>query len=128
MPYYIDSSAFLKLVVEEPHSAAMREWASDVDLLSADLLATEVLRAARRHSSRVLTAAQERLDVVTMFALEREAFRRAAALDPAGLRSLDALHLAAALSLGDELDGLVAYDERLIEAAALHGVSTVMPT
>ena len=48
-------------------------------------------------------------------------------LDPTTLRSLDALHLAAALDLGDDLDGLVTYDDRLAEAAALNGVPVTTP-
>ena len=49
-------------------------------------------------------------------------------LDPAILRSLDALHLASALSLADELEGIVTYDERLDVAAGLHGVAVVAPS
>lgn len=52
---------------------------------------------------------------------------RAAALGPAELRSLDALHIASALELGDELDALVAYDVRLREAAEANGIPTVAP-
>lgn len=48
-------------------------------------------------------------------------------LDPPGLRSLDAIHLAAALDLGDDLEGLVTYDDRLAEAAVSNGVAAVAP-
>ncbi len=47
---------------------------------------------------------------------------------PLLLRSLDAIHLAAALELGDELDGIVTYDERLSDAAALLGVAVISPS
>ncbi len=54
-------------------------------------------------------------------------FERASWLDPTLLRSLDAVHLAAALELGDELEGIVTYDDRLAEAAALHGIAVIAP-
>ena len=129
MAYYVDTSAFLKLVVEEGHSAELRRWAEDHDgeLFSSDLLHTEALRAARRHSVEALREARRRLDVIALVRLTRDVYERAADLDPAILRSLDALHLAAALSLADELEGIVTYDDRLVEAAAWHGVEAIGP-
>jgi predicted nucleic acid-binding protein len=53
---------------------------------------------------------------------------RAAILEPVTLRSLDALHLATALEIGDELDGLVTYDARLSAAAATVGLAVLAPT
>lgn len=129
MAYYLDTSAFLKLVVAEDHSRALRAWAdeTDPDVFATDLLRTEALRTARRHSPAALVEARQRLDSVTLLSLTAEMCERAAELDPAILRSLDALHLAGALTLGDELDGLVTYDERLAAAAALHGVPVLAP-
>jgi predicted nucleic acid-binding protein len=54
-------------------------------------------------------------------------FEGAGRLEPSGLRSLDAIHLAAALDLGDDLEGLVTYDDRLAEAAVSNGVAVVAP-
>ena len=51
----------------------------------------------------------------------------AAAIDPAELRSLDAVHLATALGIGERLDGVVTYDARLREAADLAGLTVLMP-
>lgn len=127
--YYLDTSAFLKLVVAEEHSGAMRQWAQelDPDVFATDLLRTEALRAARRHSPAALLETRQRLAAVTLVSLTADLCQRAAELDPSILRSLDALHLAGALIIGDELDGLVTYDERLTAAAALHGVAVVTP-
>lgn len=129
MAYYLDSSAFVKLVVVEDHSAAMRRWAdeNDPDVFSTDLLRTEALRTARRHSPAALFEARQRLDGVTLLRLTPELCERAAELDPAILRALDALHLAGALTLGDELNAVVTYDDRLAAASALHGVVVVAP-
>jgi predicted nucleic acid-binding protein len=58
-----------------------------------------------------------------------EAIRsRAALLEPANLRSLDALHLATALEIGDELDGLVTYDGRMSAAAEALGLTVLAPS
>ena len=122
-------AAFLKLVVEEPETHSLLSWieATDVDLFSSDLLRTEALRAARRHSSDALALARLRLDAVTLLSITADVCERAAELDPAILHSLDALHLATALSLTDDLEGVITYDDRLAEGAALHGVGVVAP-
>lgn len=68
------------------------------------------------------------LDSITLLRVSTETFERAAELEPFALRSLDAIHLAAAVALGDELDGIVTYDDRLSEAATLHGLTVVAPS
>ena len=68
------------------------------------------------------------LDSVTLLEVTTSIFVEAGRLDPALLRSLDAVHLAAALSLGDDLDGIVTYDERLATAAESSGVAVTMPS
>lgn len=129
MAYYIDTSAFLKLVVREKYSTAFRRWAEENDgaLFSSDLLRTEALRTARRHSSEALEEARKRLDSIAIMSLSADVFERAAELDPAILRSLDAIHLSAALTIGDDLEGIATYDDRLVGAAALHGVPVESP-
>lgn len=129
MAHYVDTSAFVKLVVRERHSAALRAWAEAHDgaIFSSDLLRTEALRAARHHSPEALAATRTHMEALTIVVLTTEVFERAAELDPAILHSLDALHLAAALSAGPDLEGVVTYDERLAAAAALHGVAAVSP-
>lgn len=129
MPWYLDTSAFLKLAIREDRSAEMRAWADEEEeragaLWSSDLLRTEAVRAARRVSSDALEATRDRLDRMALITMTVETFRSAGELDRAVLRSLDALHLAAALSLGDDLDGLVTYDERL--AASAHALGIVV--
>lgn len=130
MAYYVDTSAFLKLVVEEEHSRAVWAWAAshDDELVCSDLTYTEALRAARRLGTGALREVRRRMDALTRLRLTSDVCERAAELDPAILRSLDALHLAAALSIADELDAIVTYDERLACAAALHGVEVLRPT
>lgn len=130
MAFYLDTSAAVKLVVAEPHSAAMGSWARAHagEVVSSDLLRTELLRATSRGAPSEMRRARAVLDSITILTLPTALFERAAELEPTLLRSLDAVHLAAALDLGDDLDGLVTYDDRLTEAAELHGVPVVAPT
>lgn len=129
MAYYLDTSAAVKLVVEERGSRALSRWAeaNATAVVSSDLLRTELLRATRRSAPEEMPRARAVLDSVTLLSLRSSTFEHAAELEPGVLRSLDALHLAAALELGDELDGMVTYDDRLAEAAVLHGVSVIAP-
>ncbi|MFN8038459.1 MAG: type II toxin-antitoxin system VapC family toxin [Acidimicrobiales bacterium] len=130
MPFYVDTSAVVKLVVAEQHSKAMTRWAAaHADaVVSSDLLRTELLRATLRGAPEAVPRARAVLDSIILLGLPTPLFDRAAGLEPTLLRSLDALHLAAALDLGDELDGIVTYDDRQSEAARLHGVPVIAPT
>ena len=125
---YLDSSAFVKLVMPEPETPALvahlRRWPRAV---SAALLRTEVLRAAARCSPARIHDARRALRDVALLDLGRDLLDRAAALPPPRLRSLDALHLAAALTLGDDLDELVTYDARMASAAAVQGLPVSSP-
>lgn len=129
MAYYVDSSAFVKLIVSEQRSTAMRKWARHHNdgLFSCDLLRTESLRAARLHSPEALARARNELEGMTLLVVTTTICERAAELDPGILRSLDALHLAAALTAGDDLDAVVTYDDRQRDAARLLGVAVVSP-
>ncbi len=129
MAHYLDTSALAKLVVAEPESAALRRWLRGADRqpVSSDLARTELLRAVRRVAPKRVLQARAVLDSVTLTEVTTPLFEAAGRLDPATLRALDAIHLAAALDLGDDLDGLVTYDERLGEAAQLNGITVLAP-
>ena len=129
MAWYVDTSAFVKLVVREPESDAFRRWAGSRgrELFSSDLLRTEVLRAARRLSNEALAEARTCLDALTIIRLDTLVFERAGELDPRILRSLDAIHLAAALSIDAELEGIATYDVRMAVAVGELGLAVVAP-
>ena len=129
MAFYLDTSAAVKLVVSEPGSRAMAAWAAtNADaVVSSDLLRTELLRATRRGAPEQMSRARAVLDAVILLRLPAETFERAGELDSMLLGSLDALHLAAALELGDELDGIVTYDDRLAEASVHRGIAVIGP-
>jgi uncharacterized protein len=128
VPDYLDSSAFLKLVRSEPESRALHaELAPRLSRISSALLTVEARRAAARYGSVALARARAALGAVTLLPLDDAVLEAAADLEPRELRSLDALHLATAISLGDDLERFYCYDARLSEAAAAVGLDARAP-
>jgi len=126
--YYLDTSALVKFVVEEAESVELLQWLqTGVECVSSDLSRTELLRAVCRVARDRLEDARAVLDGLILLTLTTATFEAAGRLNPDHLRSLDAIHLAAALSLGDDLDAVVTYDERFAQAARLAGVHVTAP-
>ena len=127
--WYLDTSAAVKLVVREQHSSALRDWAvrKGVRLVGSDPMRTELMRVARRRDAAAVRRALRLWETIDAVPVPPGLFREAAALDPADLRTLAALHLAVALDLGDGIDGIATYDARLAGAAALHGLAIAAP-
>jgi predicted nucleic acid-binding protein len=132
--FYADASALVKLVREEPESEALRAYLDGADLISSELVLTEVPRAIRRavaHDPRLplealLEKAGELLDSVALLPLDRALLIAAGTIDEPALRALDAIHVTAALDLSP-LDAFVSFDERQSAAARLAGLRTVTP-
>lgn len=126
---YLDSSALVKLVVAEPESTALRLYLIEHrERVSSALAHVEVGRAVRRKgaSEAALRRAEQVLARIGLVAIDEPLLREAAALSPTGLRSLDAVHLATALSL-DGLDAVVTYDRRFDAAASEAGLAVESP-
>ena len=126
---YLDSSALVKLVVTEPETAALRRYLrAHPERVSSALARVDVCRALRRAGATeaTLRRADQVLGRIALVAIDDPLLRAAAALSPSGLRSLDAVHLATALSL-DGLDAVVTYDRRLDAAAAQTGLVVASP-
>ena len=127
---YLDSSAILKVIVAEPESKALFEllthWPTRI---SSELARTEVLRALRRADCTVaqFRRGQRALDRIGLIPVDSRILTDAALLKPILLRSLDAIHLASALSLQQELAAIVTYDDRLSFAAAAAKVTVLSP-
>ncbi len=130
MAFYLDTSAAVKLVQEERRSAALLTGTAERErvLASSSLLHTGLLRATRRSRPDLLTQARALLDHVTLIDVGWEVCERVGLLDPDGMRSLDAIHLASALALAGDLEGIVTYDARLQAAALAVGLTVVAPT
>jgi predicted nucleic acid-binding protein len=127
--FYLDTSALVKLVVAESETEALRSWlmAAVQDLVASDLVRTELMRAVRRVVPERALQARQVLDSIALIEVTSAVFTAAGRPDPVALRSLDAIHLATALDLGDDLDGLVTYDDRLANAATANGVAVLAP-
>lgn len=126
---YLDASAVVKLLMEEPETAALRRrlptWPRRA---SAALLRVELLRTIRRAGlPRLVKDARRQLAGIHLIRLDDDLLERAAELEPPTMRSLDAIHLAAALGLGGELGAVVTYDARMSEAAQALGLPVVGP-
>jgi predicted nucleic acid-binding protein len=125
---YLDSSALVKLVVVEPQSRALRAYVRrDPDRVSCALARTEVLRAVRPIGPLALEAARRLLRRVHLVRVDDALLDAAGMIEPATVRSLDAIHLAAAQLVAPSLTALVTYDRRMADAAASLGLSVVAP-
>lgn len=127
---YLDSSALLKLVHEEAESTALEAWVSerkDTPFVSSELAKVEVIRACRRIDARALPGARALLAGIDLIPLSGEVVDQAAEVGESTLGSLDAIHLASALSIRADLTAFVAYDHRLYEAASVAGLMPLQP-
>lgn len=125
--WYLDTSALAKLVRPEAETEQLRKWAQSRRWIISDLHRTELRRAAARVGGRAPVRAARLLAESDIIRIDADVFNRAGQIEPWSLRSLDALHLAAALTLGPDLAGLVVYDERLETAAASLDIEVVAP-
>jgi predicted nucleic acid-binding protein len=128
---YADASALTKLIVNEPESAALREFLhgesafdTPVTLVSSAVSKVEVTRAARRFGERADERVPGVFRGVTMMKLSSSIVTTASLLPPRSLRTLDAIHLGSALSLGKDI---ISYDHRLNEAAREAGLTVYSP-
>ena len=130
LPVYLDSSALLKLVLPEAERAALESaierWP---DRLASEMSAVECRRAVRRQpeAAALLPRMDDVLSSLTLLRIDHELLRLAGTIGPPRLRSLDAIHLASALSIGDYPEAFITYDERLADAARAAGLNVLTP-
>jgi predicted nucleic acid-binding protein len=124
---YLDSSAIAKLVVSEPETSQLVDVVrADPEVISSALAWTEVVRAVRRAGGRAARA-KTVLEGIALVPIDDGIIREAADLAPPTIRTLDAIHLATAISVGEELASIVTYDLRLAEAASAAGLQVLRP-
>jgi hypothetical protein len=124
--HYLDTSAFLELLVDGEHSDAVRTVLEDGPVWSSTLLAVEAHRAGRR-LGLPRDAVARALEVVSLVLPSATTYATAETVGTDELRALDALHLASALELGADLDALVTYDRRLAAGGHAAGLTIVAP-
>lgn len=127
---YFDTSAFVKLVWQEPESSALWSYISerkDAEHISSRLLVIEARRAALRAGGGQLPRVDIALEGIGLVDVSGAVVESASRVPEPLLRSLDAIHLATALLLGQEVDAFVTYDERLATVAAATGIKVATP-
>ena len=125
---YLDSSAIVNLVVLEPESAALATYLRErPNRASCALARVEVVRAVRPQGEPAVRRARRLLERISLLRLDDVLLDAAAALDTASLRSLDAIHLAAAEALGSQLAEIITYDRRMSDAAGGIGIAVSAP-
>lgn len=125
---YVDSSAIVKLAVAEPESKALRHYLSRRQpLVSSALARTEVARALMPSGPEAVARGQEVLRRIQLLRVSDRVLNEAGGMQPAEMRTLDAIHLASARQLGSSVKHLVTYDERMAEVAQTAGWSVASP-
>jgi len=125
---YIDSSAIVKLVVAEPESKVLRRYLSRRQpLVSSALARTEVARALLPSGPEAVARGEDAVRRIQLLRVNDRVLSEAGRMQPAELRSLDAIHLASASQLGPSVKHIVTYDERMAEAAKAIGWSVASP-
>jgi len=131
---YADTSALVKLVVREAESDALEARLRQTrSVTTSAITSVELLRAVARARSELRANVADEWTVLALLAaaaeipLTDEIRAAASALPPVELRALDAIHLASAMAIGDELGGVLTYDERMRAAATTHGLALLAP-
>src|SRR5262249_49470891 len=128
---YLDSAAVVKLVHAEPESQALRDWLderAETGWISSVLGEIEAFRALARHAPAAVVRLHPVLDQIELIDLSPRIRILAQTVQPAAVRSLDAIHLGTALHTRSVLTSFVTYDKRLLDAAAAAGLPALAPT
>jgi predicted nucleic acid-binding protein len=126
---YLDSSAIVKLAIREPESSALRRYLNRRQpLVTSALARTEVARALMPSGLEAVARGEEVLRRMQLLRINDRVLSEAGRIEPAELRSLDAIHLASARQLGASVGQIVTYDDRMAEAARTLGWSVIGPS
>ncbi len=125
---YMDTSAIVKLAVREPESTALRRYLRRKrPLVTSALARTEVARALLPLGPDAVVRGEEVLRRIDIVRINDQILRAAGSMLPLELRSLDAIHLATAVALGEDLARVCTYDGRMAAGAGALGLAVVAP-
>ncbi|MFM7764012.1 MAG: type II toxin-antitoxin system VapC family toxin [Acidimicrobiaceae bacterium] len=129
MAFVVDSSAIVKLIVDESKSQSFGIWLKNCkdDLFVAEIAHTEVARAINRVDAGLYGRLKTVFERFGTIRVSSQVLTVASVLSPTNLRTLDAIHLASCLILGDDLTGFVTYDSSQADAARHNGIVVIAP-
>lgn len=133
---YLDSSAIVKLIVEEEHSNALVQTVAGRGLVSSELALAEVPRAIQRvtvgrraEPQRALRLGVEKvLSAMALVPLDRRLLVHAGSFNVATLRTLDAIHIASALAVMEDIEAFISYDQRQVDFVEHAGLPVIQPS
>jgi len=127
---YLDSSALLRMLIDEPESESLALWLAsrtDIPKVSSELARVELIRACRRIDEEIVPGARRLLSGLDLAPVTSEVIEQATRAGDRTVRSLDAIHLASAMMLRSDLSAFVVYDRRLRKAAEAEGLAVSDP-
>ena len=130
---YMDTSALTKLIIAEHESDALTMWVAEQteaheSLTTSDVGRIELMRtAARLDDDEIFDHARYVANWINGASVTEEIVAGAERIGLPTLRSLDAIHLASAVSIHEQLSAFVSYDKRLLDAARAEGLTVVSP-
>ena len=126
---YVDTSAALKLLVQEAESNALKRWLTDTKpaLVTSSLLGVEMARTCLVRAPEKLGDAANLAASVIRIPIGQTELDSASLVRPDSIRSLDAIHLGTAILLRASLDLFLTYDKRLADAARFNGLRVISP-
>ena len=125
--WFLDSSAILKLIVEEPESKTLRRFIPEYKMASR-LSRLEVLRNVHRIDPKKVSTARDKLDGIFYVEINTPVLKNAEEIALAmEIKSLDAIQAGSALFLKDSIAGVISYDKNLNRALKLLGIKVYAP-
>lgn len=127
---YLDTSALAKLLRHEPETVALSGWLRERahhPWVTSLVGRIELMRVTARYPAITRSAVDVLVAGLNLVPLSESVVFSAETAGPPLLRTLDAIHLASALTVADTLDTFCCYDERLTAAAAQHGLEVAAP-
>lgn len=125
---YIDTSALLRVVFRDPTTPALeRVLAPEVELVSSALLQVEARRGVLRRAPQRVPRVDVLLAEIEFVGITDAVVESAGRLPDPLLRSLDAIHLATALLIREDIEAVLTYDARLADAVREHDLAVITP-
>ena len=127
MSWYLDSSAILKYIFAEPERPALVKTLTS-QAISSELARLEVKRAVYRINPKDIILANEELSRINFVSISNQVLGVAESFTSSvTLATLDAIHVATAITLGKGIEGIITYDKQMIANAATMGIKVLSP-